>query len=111
MHTDPVKAAAGPHKGLIASGWHTSALMMKLFVENFLSKVANLPSPGVDEVRWLKPVRPGDQLVLRVTIVETRPSRSKPDRGMIFCRLEAISQDGMVVCTMRTMNMMLKRNS
>lgn len=110
MHTDPAKAAVGPFRGLIASGWHTTALMMRLFVDNFLSPVASLPSPGVDEVRWLKPVRPGDQLTLRVSIVETRPSRTKPDRGLIVSKMEAVNQDGAVVCTMRAMNLALKRN-
>jgi len=68
---------------LIASGWHTAAMVMRLFVEHFLSKVAALPSPGIDELRWLRPVCPGDLLRVRVTVTEARRSRSKPDRGII----------------------------
>jgi acyl dehydratase len=111
MHIDAAQAAAGPYQGLIASGWHTTGLMMRLFVMHYLSSVATLPSPGVDELRWLRPVRPGDQLLLRVTVAETRPSRSKPDRGMVTSRLEAINQDGTVVCTLTAMNLMLKRHA
>src|SRR5699024_839340 len=97
MHIDPAAAAAGPFKGLIASGWHTLSLMMRLMVDNYLSTVAGLASPGVDEVRWVRPVRPGDHLVLRVTVLEARPSRSKPDRGVIFSLMEALNQNGEVV--------------
>ncbi len=68
MHVDPVAAAQGPFGGLIASGWHTAAMVMRLFVEHYLSKVATLPSPGVDELRWVRPVRPGDTLRVRVTV-------------------------------------------
>jgi acyl dehydratase len=60
MHVDPEAAAHGRFGGLIASGWHTAAMMMRLFADNFLSKVASLASPGLDELRWLQPVRPGD---------------------------------------------------
>src|SRR5438045_9795734 len=65
MHTDPEAAARGYFGGLIASGWHTAALMMRLFAEHFLSPASSLASPGIDELRWLQPVRPGDVLRLR----------------------------------------------
>lgn len=68
MHVDPDKAARGPYGGLIASGWHTLSMMMRLYVDHYLSAVASLVSPGVDEVRWHRPVRPGDRLRLRVTV-------------------------------------------
>ena len=84
MHVDSEAAARGPFGGLIASGWHTAAMVMRLFVEHYLSKVATLPSPGVDELRWVRPVRPGDTLRVRVTVLETRRSRSKPDRGLVL---------------------------
>ena len=71
-------------KELIASGWHTASMVMRLFVEHYLSKVATLPSPGLDELRWLRPVRPGDVLRVRVTVTEARRSRSKPDRARPF---------------------------
>ena len=68
FHVDPAAAAAGPFGGLIASGWHTCALMMRLLAERYLSPVSSLGSPGVDELRWVLPVRPGDALRLRTTV-------------------------------------------
>lgn len=109
MHIDPAAAAAGPFKGLIASGWHTLSLMMRLMADHYLSTVAGLASPGVDEVRWLRPVRPGDRLTLRTTVLEARPSRSKPDRGVIFGLMEGVNQNGEVVASYRGMNLILKR--
>ncbi len=109
MHTDPQAAARGPFNGLIASGWQTVALMMRLFVDHYISAVASIASPGVDEVRWLRPVRPGDQLTLRVSILETRPSRSKPDRGMVVSLLEAVNQSGELVASLKAMNLLAAR--
>jgi acyl dehydratase len=109
FHTDPEAAKQTAFGGLIASGWHTAALMMRLFVDNYLSTTASLGSPGVDELRWLKPVRPGDTLSARATILEANRSRSKPDRGIIRTYIEVLNQDGDVVMTMRALNMMLCR--
>jgi acyl dehydratase len=109
MHTDPEKAAQGPFHGLIASGWHTIALMMRLFVDHYLSAVASRASPGVDEVRWYRPVRPGDRLRLRISILEAKPSRTKPDRGMVVSLLEGINQEGEVVTSLKAMNLLAKR--
>lgn len=106
FHTDPEIAKKTAFGGLIASGWHTASLMMRLFVDNYLSHVASLSSPGVDELRWLKPVRPGDMLSLRVTVRETTRSRSKPDRGMVFSDIEVRNQHGDVVMTMKAMNLL-----
>jgi acyl dehydratase len=103
MHTDPVAAAKGPTNGLIASGWHTVALMMRMYADHILPP-DGLPAPGVDEVRWLLPVRPGDTLTMRVTIQEARMSRSKPDRGIIRPFSEVLNQHGEVVLTMRPTN-------
>ena len=105
MHIDAEASAVGPFKGLIASGWHTVSLMMRLFVDNYLTAVASLASPGVDEVRWYKPVRPGDDIFLRVTILETRLSRSKLDRGMVTSLLEGINQVGETVASLKAMNL------
>ena len=96
-HLDPEKAAAGPFGGLTASGWHTISLAMRLYVDHYLSHVASLASPGADDIRWLKPVRPGDVFRIRVTILDARPSRSKPDRGIVRARVEAINQKDEVV--------------
>ncbi len=103
MHVDRLLAAKGPFGGVIASGWHTVALIMRLFVENFLPH-NGLPSPGVDELRWTLPVRPGDTLTLRATVTEARRSRSKPDRGLIHSFLEVLNQNNEVVMTMRPVN-------
>jgi acyl dehydratase len=109
IHVDPAYAAAGPFGGLIASGWHTAGLMMRLLADNYLSKVASLASPGVDELRWPHPVRPGDVLRLRVEVVEARESRSKPDRGVVRTRAELLNQDDVVVLSLVAVNMVAKR--
>lgn len=110
MHIDPEAAARGRFGGLIASGWHTAALIMPLFVEHYLSKVATLPSPGIDELRWVRPVRPGDTLRVRITVTEARRSQSKPDRGVVRCLVEVLNQSGEIVMTQRPMNLMLCRD-
>ena len=110
MHTDPVGAKATPFGGLIASGWHTCSLFMRLFVENYLPGPASLGSPGVDELRWLKPVRPGDELSLRITVHKVKPSRSKPDRGVLFSFCEMLNQNGEVIATMMALNLVRYRD-
>jgi acyl dehydratase len=105
IHTDPVAAAQGPFGGLIASGWHTASLVMRLLVENYLARHASLASPGIDELRWLWPVRPGDTLRVRATVVDARRSQSKPDRGLVRTKVEALNQDGRVVMSMLAMNL------
>jgi acyl dehydratase len=110
FHTDPHRAGDTIYGGLIASGWHTCGLFMRLFVEHYLPGPASLGSPGVDELRWLKPVRPGDELSLRVTVHKVKPSRSKPDRGVLFSYCEMLNQDGDVVSTMMAMNLIRYRD-
>lgn len=105
FHTDPEGAKKTRFGGLIASGWLTAGLMMRLLVDNVISAVASLGSPGVDELRWLKPVRPGDELSIRVTIREARRSRSKPDQGMITLFVEVLNQDREVVMVMQSVGM------
>jgi len=109
FHADPAAAAAGPFGGLIASGWHTSALVMRLLVDNYLSAEASLGSAGLDELRWPHPVRPGDTLRVRATVVESRRSLSKPDRGIIKTMVEAVNQDGRTVMRATAINFMLVR--
>ena len=111
FHIDPDAAARSPYGGLIASGWHTCALMMRLLADEYLSPVSSLGSPGVDELRWAAPVRPGDELTLRTTVAEARPSRSKPDRGLVRTHVELLRQDGTVVLTMTAMNLVRVRPS
>lgn len=107
---DPQPMHVGPGE-VIASGWHTAAMVMRLFVEHYLSKVATLPSPGIDELRWTRPVRPGDTLRVRVSVTETRLSHSKPDRGIVRSLVEVLNQAGDVVMSFRPMNLMRCRNS
>ena len=109
MHTDEDAAARGPFGGLIASGWHTIALVMRLLVERYLSHVAAIVSPGIDELRWTLPVRPGVVLSVRVTVLEATVSRSKPDRGLVRTLIEALNQRGEVVLSMKAMNLMKRR--
>ena len=97
FHVDPGAAARGPFGGLIASGWHTAALVMRQLVDHYLPAEASLGSPGMDEIRWPEPVRPGDTLRVRATAVEARRSLSKPDRGILKTLIEAVNQDGRTV--------------
>ena len=100
FHIQPEKAAESRFGGIIASGWHTAGLAMRLYVDHFLSHVASLASPGVDDVRWPNPVRPGDTLRIRVRILEARLSRSKTDRGVVHAKIEAINQKDELVLSM-----------
>lgn len=109
FHTDPEAAKKTIYGGLIASGWLTASLMMRLCTDHYLSPVASLGSPGVDELRWLKPVRAGDTLSLRVTIVEATRSRSKPDRGIVRSFVEVLNQHREVVMSMKAVNFFLCR--
>jgi acyl dehydratase len=111
FHTDPEAAAHGPFGGLIASGWHTGALMMRMFVDGYLSKVSSLGSPGIDELRWPRPVRPGDVLRVRVTVLESKRSRSKPDRGIVWAFSEVLNQKGEVVMSVKAMTLIRCREA
>jgi acyl dehydratase len=111
FHVDPAQAARGPYGGVIASGWHTASLMMRLLVDHFLPRTAGLGSPGVDELRWLAPVRPGDALSARITVAEARRSRSKPDRGLVTAQIELVNQRREPVMTLRAMILMLCREA
>jgi acyl dehydratase len=111
FHVDPDWAAAhGPFGGLIASGWHTGSIMMRLLVDNYFSAASSLGSPGIDELRWVRPVRPGDTLRVRVSIAEAKRSRSKPDRGLIRSRIEVLNQEADVVMSMTAINFMRCRD-
>jgi acyl dehydratase len=92
FHLDEEAAAGSIYGGLIASGWHTACLFMRLFADGLLNRSAAMGSPGIDELRWLKPVRPGDTLEARLEVLEVRPSRSKPDRGIVRLRSVMMNQ-------------------
>jgi acyl dehydratase len=111
LHTNPEAAKSGPFRGLIASGWHTAGLMTRLFMDHYLTKVASLGSPGGDELRWVKPVRPGDTLSVRVTVLKAVPSKSKPDRGAVTSFVEVINQASEVVMTFKVVNIIAKRSA
>ncbi|HEY7320601.1 MAG TPA: MaoC family dehydratase [Candidatus Binatia bacterium] len=108
-HTDPEIAKQSIYGGLIASGWHTAALMMRLYTDNYLSRVANLGSPGCDELKWDRPVFPGDDLAIRVTVLETRRSASKPDRGILRSFVEVLNQKREVVMSVKMVNFVRSR--
>ena len=109
FHSDPEAAKRSPFGGLIASGWHTAGLIMRLYVEHYLTHVASLASPGIDELRWLKPVRPGDRLSVRVTVLKAVPSKSKPDRGVVTSLVEVFNQADAPVMTMKAVNIIARR--
>lgn len=111
MHTDATVAGQGPFGGLIASGWHTTACAMRVLVERYLSHVAAIASPGIDELRWPAPVRPRDVLRVRVTVEAATPSRSKADRGLVRTFIEVLNQRDEVVLSMRAMNLMRRRGA
>jgi acyl dehydratase len=109
FHTDPEAAKATIFGGLIASGWHTCAIMMRLSVEAMRrEEAAGTGSPGVDSCRWLKPVRPGDTLTLRREVLETWPSQSKP-HGFVRTRAEMLNQRGEIVLSLVGVGMFRRR--
>jgi acyl dehydratase len=111
FHIDPEAARLSPYGGLIASGWQTAGLMMRLVVEHYLSPVSSLGSPGLDELRWPLPVRPGDALTVRATVTSSRRSQSKPDRGIVQTRFEVVNQRGQVVMSSTAMNFIRVRRA
>ncbi|MFE4196979.1 MaoC/PaaZ C-terminal domain-containing protein [Paenarthrobacter sp. NPDC056912] len=109
MHVDPISADGGPFDGLIASGWHTVSLMMRIFVSSFWNQHASLGGLGADKLRWLSPVRPGDTLSARFTVVESRRSKTRPDRGTLHVDVEVFRDDGTLVLTMQTVALLRAR--
>jgi acyl dehydratase len=99
FHVDPEAAKDSVFGGLIASGWQTGAIWMRMYVDTMLGTAAR-GSPGIEELRWLAPVRPGDTLTGRLTVLEATPSATKPDRGTIRIRGEMLNQDGVTVMAM-----------
>ena len=105
FHVDKDAARQSVYGGLVASGWHTASAMMRMMVDHFISPKTSMGSPGMDEIRWLKPVRPGDTLRVRVTVLSAKRSTTKPDRGVIDQRVEVINQHGDVVMASKGIGM------
>ena len=110
FHVDPAAAKNSIFKGLIASGWHTCAIAMRLMVDKYVARSASLGSPGLDNIRWLAPVRAGDTITYRRTTTAARVSESKPDVGLVHSRWEAVNQRGEKVMTMEGWGMFRRRH-
>jgi len=110
-HTDPELAKKSIYGRLIASGWHTAALMMRLYTDHYLSRIANLGSPGGDELKWDRPVFPGDELSIRVTVLESRRSESKLDRGIVRSFVEVMNQNREIVMSVKMVNFVRSRET
>jgi len=109
FHIDPEAAEGSMFGGLIASGWHSVSCVMRLMVDNLIPARSGLGSPGIDQLRWLKPVRPGIEYRAVYTVDSVRDSTSKPDRGMITTTTELFDPDGEAVMTFTGVGMYLKR--
>lgn len=109
LHLDAEQAENGPYRGLITSGWHTAAIFMRLYVEHLLNDSSCVGSPGVDDLRWLAPVRPGDTLTASAHIETVHASRTHPERGTVRPRCELRNQHGDVVLRMYLNTLLLRR--
>jgi acyl dehydratase len=109
FHVDHQAAEASIYKGVIASGWHTCSMMMRLVVDALISASSSMGSPGLDSVRWLLPVRAGDTLTVRYVTGKVKASTSRPDRGVVWATWTATNQHGAVVCTVEGMGMFGRR--
>jgi len=109
MHTDPEQARSSIYGGLIASGWHTVVSYMRLLVDSVIGASESLGSPGIENLKWLKPVRPGDTLQARFTVLDARPSRSRRDWGVVRSRGEMVNQDGETVMQLEAVNFFARR--
>ncbi|MGN6309760.1 MAG: MaoC family dehydratase [Xanthobacteraceae bacterium] len=108
MHLDEEAASKSMLRGLSGSGWHLGSLMMRMLFDGFIGRTASLGSPGVDELRWLSPLRPGDDLTLDVEVKETRASRSRPDLGIVTFGMRMRNAAGQVLLE-ATSPIMVKR--
>jgi len=109
MHLDPTAARDTIYGGLIASGWQTVTSYMRLLVDGMMADSDSKGSPGIDSLRWLKPVRPGDQLSARITVLEARAANSRPDWGIVRSRVEVSNQAGEIVMQLEAVNFFGRR--
>ena len=110
FHVDEEAAGASAFGGLIASGWHTAAVFMRLYADAVLRRAASMGSPGVEELRWLKPVRPGDTLSARLTVLDATPSASRPGRGTVYFVSEVRNGRGEKVMSMKARGLFARRD-
>ena len=110
FHLDDAAAEASLFKRLSASGWHTCAMTMRLMCDGYLNDSASLGSPGIDELRWLKPVCPGDTITAEMTVLEARVMASKPHVGLVLSRWRVFNQEGSDVMTMQGWGMFAVRH-
>ena len=109
FHLDSQKAAQSLYGGLIASGFQSLALCFRLFIQSGWLAGSSMGSPGIDELRWLAPVRPGDTLYSEIEVLEARPSATKPDRGIARLRYRAINQHGEAVLSFVVIHLLRRR--
>ncbi len=105
FHVDHDAAAGSIYGGVIASGWHTCSMMMRLVVDGLMGAAAGMGSPGVEKVRWMQPVRAGDTITVHYETTQTKPSASRPDRGLVWSTWEAFNQHGALVCMIEGVGM------
>ena len=109
MHLDEAAGSATMLGGLAASGWHTCCLLMRLLADGLLLNAASMGAPGVDTIRWLKPLRPGTQIRLRTTVLETRPSNSRAERGFVKFLFELLDEQDAVLADLTCSQMLIRR--
>jgi len=110
FHVDEAAAKRSMYGGLIASGWHTCSMVMRMMCDAYLLQSASVGSPGIDNLKWLKPVRPGDTIRARRTTLESRTSKSRPEIGIVRNLWEVFNQEGELVMTMEGYGMFRRRN-
>jgi acyl dehydratase len=110
FHVDESAAKASMYGGLIASGWHTCAMVMRMMCDAYMLQSASVGSPGIDNLKWLKPVRPGDTLRAQRTTLESRTSKSRPEIGIVSNLWEVFNQEGEMVMSMQGYGMFRRRN-
>jgi len=106
MHLDEAAASATMLGGLAASGWHTCCLLMRMLNDGFILNSSSMGAPGIEEVRWLKPLRPGTRIRVRSTVLETRPSNSRPEMGLVKMQHEVLDETDAVLTTLTSTAMM-----
>ncbi len=111
FHIDEIAAAESPYGGIIASGFHTIGTSFRLFIDTGVIGTTGMGSPGMDSIRWVKPVRPGDTLRVEAEVIETRASRSEPERGIVLMDFMTFNQDNELVLSIRSVNLVRRRDN